>query len=150
MLRSLLGLLVLPGFALPAPAPKEAAKPEPPTLVGVWTVQGVTVGGKAVPAPPAAMTFEFTAAGVMTVQTGAAKPESASYKATAKANPPEVDVTPPAGANQPPSAGIYTVEGDVLTICFDRTFGAPRPKAFVSPAGSNVTVMTLKRVKPKE
>jgi hypothetical protein len=50
------------------------------------------------------------------------------------------------------SAGayIYKVDGDTLSLCWDRGPGAARPKKLESPAGSEVVLYVFKRVKAKE
>jgi uncharacterized protein (TIGR03067 family) len=40
--------------------------------------------------------------------------------------------------------GIYLLEGDRLTLCYDNT-GASRPSAFESPAGSSIVLSVLRR-----
>jgi uncharacterized protein (TIGR03067 family) len=42
--------------------------------------------------------------------------------------------------------GIYAIDGDTVTYCWSAP-GKERPKAFVSTAGSGITMMVLQRVK---
>jgi uncharacterized protein (TIGR03067 family) len=44
-------------------------------------------------------------------------------------------------------AGIYRLEGDTLTVCFNFNRTDKLPKEFRSPKGSEVLVLTLKRTK---
>jgi uncharacterized protein (TIGR03067 family) len=44
--------------------------------------------------------------------------------------------------------GIYTLEGDVLKVCYAATKGAERPKEFKINPGSDHVLLVLKRQKP--
>jgi uncharacterized protein (TIGR03067 family) len=139
--------VIASSLALGAPAAKDAPKKELPTIVGHWASEKVTVGGKDQDVPPNSIKFEFADDGTVVVRMGTDKPQSPTYKVTPKAVPPEIDLTPAAGVKRPPSLGIYKLDGDTLTICFDQEPGAARPKSFESREGSAVLVLTLKRVK---
>jgi uncharacterized protein (TIGR03067 family) len=43
--------------------------------------------------------------------------------------------------------GIYQLDGDIITICWDE--GGVRPESFESPSGSSAIVVRMKRVKEK-
>src|SRR5262245_60860344 len=141
---------VLTGLALlvAAPGPKDAPKKEP-TIVGEWVGEKAVSGGMDLPVPKGGITITFTADGVLTVVEGArARPDAGSYKIDAKKDPPEIDLIPPDTKKEPTVLGIYKIDGDTLTLCFDRGGGGDkRPKKFESAAGDSMIVMTLKRVK---
>jgi uncharacterized protein (TIGR03067 family) len=48
-------------------------------------------------------------------------------------------------AKEPPVLGIYKLEGDILTICWARQEDRERPREFASAAGSERSVIVLKR-----
>lgn|SRR5262245_15330863 len=142
---------ILTGVALlvAAPGPKDAPKKES-TIVGEWVGEKAVTGGMDLPVPAGGITITFTADGVLTiVEGGRGQPKSGSYKADSKKDPPEVDLVPPADKKEPTVLGIYKLDGDTLTLCFDRGGGgaSARPTKFESPAGATTIVMTLKRAK---
>jgi uncharacterized protein (TIGR03067 family) len=110
----LVGLALIAG----APAKKDAPAKEPPTLVGDWAGESGIHGGKP-ENPPPGTTLTFTADGkVLFKEGGDGKPEEGSYKADAKKDPAEIDITPPDGPKGEILRGIYKIEGDTLTLCF--------------------------------
>jgi uncharacterized protein (TIGR03067 family) len=138
----LVGLALIVG----APAKKDPAAKEPPTLVGDWLAETGVMGGKPENPPPGS-TITFLADGKLTMKEGGGgAAEVGTYKADAKKDPAEIDISPEGAGKGPTLAGIYKIEGDTLTLCFTLT-GADRPKAFTSPAGSMVMLVTCKRVK---
>jgi uncharacterized protein (TIGR03067 family) len=142
---------LLTGLALlvAAPGPKDAPKKEP-TIVGEWVGEKAVSGGMELPVPKGGITITFTKDGVVAVvEGGRAKPDNGSYKVDPKKDPPEIDLIPPDNKKEPTVLGIYKLDGDTLTLCFDRGGGgaSDRPKKFESPAGSSTIVMTLKRGK---
>ena len=131
-----------------APAAKDGPKKDPPSVVGEWVAEKGVVGGNDKGVPPGGVTFEFTAEGKVLIHEGKKQPDPADYKVDPKKSPAEIDITPGAGQAATPMPGIYKVDGDTLTICVGR--GGTRPSKFESPAGSDVMLLTLKRVKPKD
>jgi|SRR5262245_53301671 len=138
----LLGLSLL----VAAPGPKDAPKKEP-TIIGEWISQKGVAGGMDLPIPQGGMIFHFTADGKLIAREPAVgkSDEGGSFKVDSKKDPPEIDLIPPAGRNQPTMLGIYKLDGDTLTLCFQ--IGTERPTKFESPAGSMSIVMTFLRVK---
>ena len=137
-------LLTALAIALGAPAPKEDPKKEPQPLVGEWVAEKGVIRGKEQAFPPGGVAFEFTADGKLLVRDGTKQADPADYMTDPKKSPAEIDIMPPADQKQPPSSGIFKVEGDTLTICARR--GGKRPTKFESPVGSDLTLLTLKRV----
>lgn len=144
-------LLVL-AMALSAPALKEKANSG--DIVGEWTLESSSLGGKAVPvAMPDNLTYQFTADGKWIIKSadGKASASARDFTLNPKADPPTIDVpVPKAGVLATRTMlGIWKVDGDTLTICFTAGDGE-RPKNFAPADGARTIVMVLKRVKPKE
>jgi len=139
---ALVGLAVL----VAAPAPKEAPKKDP-GIVGEWVAEKMVAGGMELPLQQGgAFTFLFAPDGKLIVKEGTKeKPEEASYTVDPKKTPAEIDLVPPAQEKVGTMAGIFKIDGDVLTLCF--TMMGERPKSFESPVGAMTMLMTLKRVK---
>ena len=140
----LLGL----ALAVAAPAPKAAPKKEP-TLVGKWLGETSVQGGQ----PQAPMDGEvvtFAADGSVAIQSGKAKEVvGTTYTSDAKKSPAEFElVMPGAPPGMKPCLGIYKIDGDTLTLCFN--VEGERPTKFESPAGSKAMLVTLKRVKEEK
>lgn len=141
-------LLVGLAIAVGAPAVKEPPA-KAPSIVGQWTGEKAVAGGKELPVPAGGISFTFEEDGKLHIREGMRdKVDTGSYKLDAKKDPAEIDLMPPADKKEPVVSGIYKLDGDTLTFAFSR--GAPggaRPTKFESPEGSEVIVMTLKRVK---
>jgi len=128
-----------------APGAKDAPKKDPPSIVGEWVGESGIRGGKP-DNPPSGTTITFTKDGkVLMKEGGDDKSHETTYTADPKKDPAEIDIVPPAGEKGPAMVGIYKIEGDTLTLCFST--GGDRPKAFESPAGSQVMLVTCKRAK---
>src|SRR5262245_47264524 len=135
---------LLLGLALSVSAPALKDPPaKPATVEGEWTVESGLVGGK-----PDTGLFRnpidkiVIANGKWSVHRGGQAPGAAKITFDSKKDPPEFTFT---GSNE--QGGIYKLEGDTLTICYELG-GAKRPQSFDSPVGSNVRIMVLKRIKP--
>jgi uncharacterized protein (TIGR03067 family) len=141
-------LLVGLALSVGAPAVKDPPKKEA-TIIGQWVGEKAVAGGMNLPVPDGGIIFTFAPDGLLTVtQGGRGKPDAGSYTVDPKKNPAEIDLVPAADKKEAVLQGIYKLDGDTLTLCFRRGApGAERPKAFESPAGSDVIVMTLKRKK---
>jgi uncharacterized protein (TIGR03067 family) len=138
-------LIVGLALAVAAPAPKTASKDEPPSLHGEWVLESAVRGGMN-DKPPDGAGVTFTADGKARFREGRRdKVEEGTYTVDPKKNPAQIDIVPPANEKVPTVLGIYKIEKDTLTLCL--VLGGERPKKFESPAGSEVMLMTLKRVK---
>ena len=143
---------ILVGLALTvgAPAAKEPPKKESPTIVGEWTGEKATAGGKDKPVPPGGVIFVFTADGMLMVKEGGrVDAKAGGFTHDPKKTPAEIDLVEPGGKGS--ILGIYKIEGDTLPLCIlggNVAGGAPgRPSKFESPEGSQTMLMTFKRVK---
>ncbi|HEX3152580.1 MAG TPA: TIGR03067 domain-containing protein [Gemmataceae bacterium] len=138
-------LLVGLALVVGAPAKKDPAPKDPPSLMGEWLAESGIMGGKP-ENPPPGTTITFLADGKLKMNEGGGNgQENGSYKFDAKKDPAEIDISPEAAGKGPTLAGIYKIEGDTLTICF--AMGGDRPKKFESPAGSMLMLVTCKRAK---
>jgi uncharacterized protein (TIGR03067 family) len=142
-------------LAVAAPAPKAEAKKEPASPVGTWVGVKAVAGGKEKPVPEGGIEFTLTADGKFLVREGKREaPEGGTYTTDAKKEPAKIDIIAPAG-KVPTLLGIYKIDGDVLTLAIAmdgaRKDGVgARPTKFESPEGSEVMLMTMKRMKKDE
>jgi len=132
-----------------APAPKEAPKKAQPSIVGMWETKTWTVYGTVVPNDP--MLFEFTADGQLNLTVlNRARTNQYMYRLNATKVPAEIDQLR-IGNETKPYKGIYQIDGDTLTLCYED--GGPdlkRPTKFESAKGSTTQLWTLKRVEKKK
>lgn len=143
-------LMLGAALAVAAPAPKAEPKKDPASPVGTWAGEKLVAGGMERPAPIGGLEFTLTDDGKLFVREGRKEtPDEGSYTIDAKKDPAEIDLVPPADKKDVTMQGIYKVEGDVLTLCLSRgpAGAGARPTKFESPVGSEVMLMTLKRVK---
>jgi RNA polymerase sigma factor (sigma-70 family) len=141
--------------------PKED-KPEADkqAIQGTWQVTTVEAKGKEDPdkggvlAKIATQKWVFTADKVTVRMPGKKDVPAAAYTLDPSKTPKEIDVTPEKGKGEL-GQGLYSLEGDVLKLCFPGPGGGPRPTELAADeAGKNI-FLTLKRVaadkdKPKE
>ena len=132
-----------------APALKVVPKIAPHTLIGQWVSESAVVAGRAVPAPVGSTT-SYEADGTSTSHDPRTESDNVStYTTDAKKSPAEIDFfLSGGGPGQKPILGIFKIEGDTLTVCFN--FDGARPTKFESPAGSEVAIATLKWVEHKK
>jgi uncharacterized protein (TIGR03067 family) len=143
---TILSLAVVVAAPLPKDPPRKA---EPPAIVGTWTCTSITDGGRPNSADvEGGLIFEFAANGTLkTTKNGKPEPDG-SYVVDAAKSPTDIDLTPEAGGGI--VRGIYKVEGDVLTLCFDDVIAGKRPTAFASPKGTSLLLITFKRLETKK
>jgi len=128
-----------------APAPKEAPKKDPPSLLGEWVPESAVIGGKLDP-PPAGAMLTFTKDGKCLMKEGTEAPVETTFTIDPKKDPAEIDIGEPRAAMAAIAMkGIYKFDGESLLICL--AIGGERPKTFASPAGSATMLITLKRAK---
>jgi uncharacterized protein (TIGR03067 family) len=97
------------------------------------------------PLPDGGVKVKFTADGKFIFKEGNKDADEGTYKVDAKKNPGEIDIVPPKESST--HVGIYKIEGDTLTICLADKNSTERPTKFESPDGSDIFLVTLKRVK---
>jgi uncharacterized protein (TIGR03067 family) len=107
-------------LVLGAPALKDRAQDSP--IVGTWAIESFSAGGE-VKALPITWEWEFTDDGNWLVRTGGRDNVGArTFVVNAKAKPATIDLISEVGAE--PSAGIFRIDGDTLTMCLSPAKGA--------------------------
>ena len=142
MFTTCLGLAIVVG----APGVKAGKEPETPSVVGEWAVQARVTGGRPHLDTQPFSSLELTAGGSLNLRNGRELVVRIKYKVDPAKKPAEFEWIPTEGG--PPVPGIYRVEKDTLVLCVDE--GGTRPTKFESPAGSQVTLWTFKRVPKKD
>ncbi len=111
-------------------------------ILGTWALVSSEEGGQKAPEQVIQEAkVIFAADGKMTAKQGA-KEQEFTYQLDPAKNPKEFSGTNDKGRTV---LGIYKLDGDTLTICFDRS-GA-RPTEFASKEGTTVVLEVLKREK---
>jgi uncharacterized protein (TIGR03067 family) len=139
-------------LAVAAPQSKDAARKDPPSLVGTWVVVSFAAAGHQSPAGATAADsweYEFKADGTLEVRVAdGGRSKGVQYTADPKKDPAEIDIAlTEQGVTH---RGIYKVEGDVLTICVHAARESKRPAKFEYGAGTNLQMTTLQRAPKKE
>jgi uncharacterized protein (TIGR03067 family) len=142
---------LLLAFALAAPALKDAPK-KGGDLTGEWVVESVVYGGRPRAPQKDPLRYVFDADGTWTIYRGERKPPgNRAYRTEPDAEPPAITLKYDAAEQDgPESLGIYRLDGDTLTMCYNRPGVSKRPTEFASPEGSGTSLMVLKRARPKD
>jgi uncharacterized protein (TIGR03067 family) len=143
-------LVVALALAVGAPATKDKP-PAAGSIEGSWAVESCLVGGQPDPGLAKAPIDRIEiGGGRWRVVRGVDRPAGTAITLDPRKEPAELTFLVPAEGEEKAGSvpGIYKVEGDRLTVCYDMT--GPRPTTFESPAGSNVRLMVLTRVKKKD
>ena len=140
--------IVLLGLAAGVGAPALKDKEKTPTLVGEWTIEEATVGGK--PSPPGTNPnrWVFRADGTRAIFGPDGKElVGGNYTTDLKGGTLDLDST---GAKDGmPYLCRFKVDGDTLTLNVGWQM-APRPPGFESPLDSKCTLYVMKRIKAKD
>jgi len=127
----------------PAAADKEKDQKDEEKILGVWTVESAEEGGeKAQEGAFKLAKLDFAADGKIKVTQPDGSETEGTYKLDATKKPKEFTYGRDNGAMV---TGIYKLEGDTLTICYNR-FG-DTPTEFVSKEASSVRLQVMKREK---
>jgi uncharacterized protein (TIGR03067 family) len=130
-----------------APGPKDPPKKEPRSIVGEWACTECVAGGQAATKDELSeIKLEFGSDGTFRFEFGPQR-ATGTYTSDRTKDPAELDYV-----NDRISKGnqaIFKIEKDTLTICLAEG-GRARPNAFVSPPGSRLVLMTMKRVEKKK
>jgi len=142
MLTTFLVLAIVVG----APGVKDGKEPDTPSVVGEWTVQARVTGERPHLDKQPFSSMELTAGGSLNLRSGRELVVSIKYTVDPAKKPAEFEWIPTDGGR--PVPGIYKVEKDTLVLCVDEA--GTRPTKFESPAGSQVTLWTCRRVPKKD
>jgi uncharacterized protein (TIGR03067 family) len=142
------------GFALGASAAGSVAapalKPPPPNaqppIVGTWVCDAKTAGGTPEPVPD--LVYEFAADGALRVRVDGRPAPDQQYRTDTMAQPAQIDwLTRGTRVLMP---GVFRVDGDRLTVCWNDAGQGRRPAALESPPKTATLLLTFKRVRPKD
>ena len=127
---------------MPALVGKDEAPKDEQKILGTWAlVSGEEGGQKAPPERLKDATVTFAEGGKLTVKMGE-RDQEFTFKLDPAKKPKEFSATNDQGRTL---LGIYKLEGDTLTVCFDRS--GERPAEFASKEGTTVVLDVLKREK---
>lgn len=138
-----IGLVVSGRIGTPAAGGPSEGNDE---LQGAWTIESSVTGGMEIP-PGELKGFILTVEGDKHVlKKGDEVIQVGTQKLDPSTSPKAIDVTVTEGPNKGPvMLGIYELDGDTLTVCFDPR-GKMRPTEFKSAPGSEHVVNVHKRV----
>jgi RNA polymerase sigma factor (sigma-70 family) len=145
----LLGAGAVGQQALSAGGGAQAGKGTPPQaksdkerLQGTWVLESGKTKGQDAPASFVGALKLVFAGEKVSVQFNANVKKEGTFTLKATAQPKEIDLI----ENGKPTLGIYRLQGDELTVCLDED-AKGRPGEFKSEAGTNHTLMVLRRAK---
>jgi RNA polymerase sigma factor (sigma-70 family) len=125
----------------PAVVGKDEAPKDEEKILGTWALVSSEEGGQKAPEEVIKESRVIIAAGKMTSKRGEEEKEF-TYQLDPSRKPKEFSATNDQGRTL---LGIYKLDGDTLTVCFDR--GGERPTEFASKEGTTVVLEVLKREK---
>jgi uncharacterized protein (TIGR03067 family) len=137
------------GLLLGADEPKKGeARKDLEALQGSWTMASLVINGETLPEG-------FVKTGKLAVEGDVYRLEfgtnsaTSTIKVVATGSPTAIDFTYTDGPQKGETVkGIFTLDGDTLTICRGLTEGKGRPTKLAAPAESGLLMVTWKRSKP--
>jgi uncharacterized protein (TIGR03067 family) len=139
-------LCVPTAASVAAPALKPPAAKAQPPIVGNWVCDGKTSGGTAEPVPD--LVYECTAGGTLRVKMDGEPGLDKQYRTDTTTQPAEIDWLSPGGRVL--MRGVFKVDGDRLTVCWNDADQSRRPAAVESPPKTATLLLTFKRVRLKD
>ncbi len=134
-------------LAVGAPATKENAKKDPPSIEGEWRVESMIDNGVPRPIRDGEISFTFTKDKNYIVVENAMKSPATTFRIDLKMTPHEIDLDFP-GVPGLILHGIFKIEGDTLTLCTANPLAKlPRPTEFESAERSGRRLFVFKRAK---
>jgi uncharacterized protein (TIGR03067 family) len=140
------GLAASGGSGTPADDKADLEK-EVRKFQGTWTFESSEAGGKELPAGELKGLVLIFEGDKHTVKKGDEVIQVGTQKLDPSKSPKAIDVTMTEGVNKGKiMLGIYAIDGDTLTVCFDSQ-GKKRPTEFKGAPGSETFVNVHKRLK---
>jgi uncharacterized protein (TIGR03067 family) len=131
-------------FVLAAADPADPSKKDLERMQGDWAAESMTRDGQVFPEEDAQAYFRTIKGDSFTVFRFSKAAGKGTMKLDATKNPKTVDLMLEGAAA--PVAGIYTLDGDTLTLCYGQP-GKPRPTKLASEPDSGNTLSVWKREK---
>jgi RNA polymerase sigma factor (sigma-70 family) len=136
------------------PAAADKGKDDKEAIRGAWQVIGLETGGKDAPDNDETKLIKsgkcVITADKMTSTVGPAE-HVTSYKLDPTKKPKEIDVTPQDGPENEKGKvipAVYSLEGDVLKVCFPSPKNPTRPTEVATKEGGDAMLLILKRQAP--
>jgi uncharacterized protein (TIGR03067 family) len=135
-------LLVLVATLVATSAPAGDGKKDEDLLQGTWTVVRLERSGRAEQGDLSFITVKITGNELVLMEMEEKDPPR-QFKLDASKNPKQIDFL---GKGKEIAPGIYKLDKDKLTLCYNRN-GEPRPTKFSTSADDSHVVMVLERKK---
>jgi uncharacterized protein (TIGR03067 family) len=128
----------------------EIIKKDRAALQGTWQVVASEDNGEKVPADDLKGLFLIFKGDAIAIREGGKAEERFSFLLDPTKKPKEIDLTIKVGPKKGQTdRAIYHLDGDLLRICIQSNNDAPRPREFVSKAGSKLWLVVLQKTKEK-
>jgi uncharacterized protein (TIGR03067 family) len=126
-----------------------SAEEKKPTdaLQGEWKVVSLTVTTMDVPKDETDKMKAAVKDDTLTLTFKTDKSLDITMKLDPKAKPAKIDLTWSEGGKEVSVPGIYKIEKDTLTICYEHNVVGKRPKEFKSEDGGRTVLIVLERAK---